>query len=85
MGFASGYELVGWDELQREFFKDSDQKGGGAGQAPPKGAKRTRIEGGGVVLLGPIPLVFGSNTKLTLILVVLTFAIMVVALMIFLM
>jgi uncharacterized protein (TIGR00304 family) len=81
IGFASGYELVGWDEFQRENNGESKPKGQGGGQ--PQKTRKSRIEGGGVVLIGPIPIVFGSNQKLTLLIVIVTFAIMVVAMLFF--
>jgi uncharacterized protein (TIGR00304 family) len=80
IGFASGYELVGWDEFQRDNNGEGKQKGQ-PGQ--PQKARKSRIEGGGVVLIGPIPIVFGSNQKLTLLIVIVTFAIMVVAMLFF--
>ena len=32
--------------------------------------KKTTIKGGGVVLIGPIPIIFGSNWKITLIIII---------------
>lgn len=39
--------------------------------------KKTSIKGGGVVLIGPIPIVFGSNWKIALLLMIIAFLIMI--------
>lgn len=83
IGFLKGFELVSWDEFQGEYSESSQPEKKEDGSARPTATRKTRIEGGGVVLLGPIPIIFGSNQKLTVILVVLTLAIMVVALLFF--
>ena len=36
--------------------------------SPPE--KKTSVKGGGVVLIGPIPIVFGSNWKITLVMMI---------------
>lgn len=41
---------------------------------------RTRAKGGGVILIGPIPIVFGSNAKWTSIAIVLTIVLIVLVL-----
>jgi uncharacterized protein (TIGR00304 family) len=35
-------------------------------------SKKTSVKGGGVILIGPIPIVFGSNWKITVLLMILT-------------
>jgi uncharacterized protein (TIGR00304 family) len=47
-----------------------------------KEEKRTWIKGGGVILIGPIPIVFGSNWKIALILLLLAVVIMLFLLLI---
>jgi uncharacterized protein (TIGR00304 family) len=42
-----------------------------------------RVEGGGVVVIGPIPIVFGSNWKIALILVVATIILMLIIYLLF--
>lgn len=42
-------------------------------------SKKTSIKGGGVVLIGPIPIVFGSNWKITVLLMVLTIIIILIS------
>lgn len=69
------------------FFGFATQLGGAEdieGQQEPGASQQTRpraeksIKGGGVVLIGPIPIIFGSDTKMTLVLVVLAIVLIVV-------
>jgi uncharacterized protein (TIGR00304 family) len=39
--------------------------------------KENRVEGGGIVLIGPIPIIIGSNWKITIILVIVAILILV--------
>jgi uncharacterized protein (TIGR00304 family) len=41
--------------------------------------KKTSIKGGGVVLIGPIPIVFGSNWKITVLLMILAILIILIS------
>ena len=41
-------------------------------------SRKTSIKGGGVVLIGPIPIVFGSNWKIAVILMILAIIIIIV-------
>ena len=43
--------------------------------------KKTSVKGGGIVLIGPIPIIFGSNWKITLVLMIV--AIILIILLIF--
>jgi uncharacterized protein (TIGR00304 family) len=43
-----------------------------------QGYKEKTIKGGGIVLIGPIPIVFGSNWKIALLLMLLAIVIMVI-------
>ena len=43
---------------------------------PP--SRKTSIKGGGVVLIGPIPIVFGSNWKIAVVLMVLAICIIII-------
>lgn len=40
--------------------------------------KKSRVKGGGIVFIGPIPIVFGSNWKIAIILLILAFLIVLV-------
>ena len=44
------------------------------------GEKRSQVKGGGVILIGPIPIVFGSDAKWASIAIVLTIALIVLVL-----
>jgi uncharacterized protein (TIGR00304 family) len=47
----------------------------------PKGGERqTQVRGGGVIMIGPIPIIFGSDAKWTSIAVVLAIALIVIVL-----
>lgn len=41
--------------------------------------KKTSVKGGGVILIGPIPIIFGSNWKITLVLMIVAIIIILVA------
>jgi uncharacterized protein (TIGR00304 family) len=41
--------------------------------------KKTSVKGGGVVLVGPIPIIFGSNWKIAVLLMILTIILLLVA------
>ena len=45
----------------------------------PAQPKKTSVKGGGVVLIGPIPIVFGSNWKIALVMMILAIIIILVA------
>jgi len=42
--------------------------------------KKTSVKGGGVVLIGPIPIVFGSNWKIAVLLIVLAILLIIISL-----
>jgi uncharacterized protein (TIGR00304 family) len=43
--------------------------------------KEAKVEGGGVILLGPIPIVFGTNTKWVIVALILTIILMALSLL----
>lgn len=47
-------------------------------EEPPEQAPKRRVEGGAVIMIGPIPLVFGSDKRMALVAMVLALALMVV-------
>jgi uncharacterized protein (TIGR00304 family) len=52
------------------------------GSRPSEGAeRRTEVRGGGVILIGPIPIVFGSDAKWTSIAILLTIVLIVLVLL----
>jgi uncharacterized protein (TIGR00304 family) len=51
-----------------------------AGRSSESGDRRTQVEGGGVILIGPIPIVFGSDAKWTSVAIVLTILLIILVL-----
>jgi uncharacterized protein (TIGR00304 family) len=78
-GYAKGtFEDEGFEEPQRQRTSSpspSDQR--------PRPQPRKSIKGGGVVLIGPIPVVFGSDAKTAMILMVLAIILIVVVAVLF--
>ena len=46
-------------------------------------SRKTSIKGGGVVLIGPIPIVFGSNWKIAVVLMILAICIIIIGFFVF--
>jgi uncharacterized protein (TIGR00304 family) len=65
------------------FSERMEDKGSrGSSQKPTQsdhGRPRSSIKGGGVVLVGPIPIVFGSDPKTAMVLIILALVVMVAA------
>ena len=64
--------LVGFLVLFLAMMLASRSSGGGEG--------RTQVKGGGVILIGPIPIIFGSDAKWTSIAIVLTIVLIILVL-----
>jgi uncharacterized protein (TIGR00304 family) len=52
-----------------------------SGGRSEEGERRTEVRGGGVIMIGPIPIVFGSDAKWASIAIVLAIVLVVVALL----
>ncbi len=52
-----------------------------AGRSSQEEEKRTEVRGGGVVMIGPIPIIFGSDAKWASVAIVLAMALIVIALL----
>ena len=52
-----------------------------SGEPSQEGKRRTEVRGGGVVMLGPIPIVFGSDAKWAGVVMVLAIVLIVVVLL----
>ena len=52
-----------------------------SGRSSEDGEKRTEVRGGGVVMIGPIPIIFGSDAKWASAAIVLAIVLVVVALL----
>ena len=46
---------------------------------PSEPAKKSSVKGGGVVLIGPIPIVFGSNWKIALVLMIIAIVLILIS------
>jgi uncharacterized protein (TIGR00304 family) len=49
-------------------------------KTPEEGERQTQVKGGGVILIGPIPIIFGSDAKWTSIAIVLAIILIVIVL-----
>lgn len=56
---------------------ETDELNYSYGEQPPQ--KKTSVKGGGVVLIGPIPIVFGSNWKIALVMMIVAIIIIIVS------
>jgi len=72
VGFMKRFTLVAVDLMEEEPRPRSDKKGTGKKRPRTVGDQEVRpartfggAKGGGVVFVGPIPIVFGSDTKVT--------------------
>lgn len=50
----------------------------------PQTEKKSQVKGGGVVLIGPIPIVFGSDAKMAIVVMVLAIVLILLAILFFL-
>jgi uncharacterized protein (TIGR00304 family) len=76
MGFAKGtFEDVG--------VMESPGRGASSSQSPQGPRAQKSIKGGGVVLIGPIPIVFGSDAKTAMVLMVLAIILIIVVAVLF--
>jgi len=50
-----------------------------SGYEEPGPPKKTSVKGGGVVLIGPIPIVFGSNWKIAMVMMIVAIILIIVA------
>ena len=64
LSFIVGFVLMATD------IERSEERTGAASDAMSSGEPRSRTEYGGVVLIGPIPIAFGSNKRVALIMLV---------------
>ncbi len=74
-----GWALAG-DEFYDDYYPPPPRPKPGA-HPPPRTAPhpRPKVHGGGVILIGPIPIIFGSDNKTAIILSILAIIIMIIA------
>jgi uncharacterized protein (TIGR00304 family) len=51
-----------------------------SGRSSEEGGKRAEVRGGGVIMIGPIPIIFGSDAKWTSIAIAMAIVLIVIAL-----
>jgi uncharacterized protein (TIGR00304 family) len=78
MADEEDYEDLFGKQKRTNYGPRSRQGSGQSGQPSPR--PQPKVRGGGVVLIGPIPIIFGSDKKSAIILSVLAIIIMVIAL-----
>ncbi len=69
------------EDSSKSYYGDDDPHSAGLGQEPV--SRRTEVRGGGVIMLGPIPIIIGSDNKSAQILVILTIVLMVLYFLLF--
>ncbi|UCF09289.1 MAG: DUF131 domain-containing protein [Thermoplasmata archaeon] len=74
LGFGAQFAAVAWEE--------PGPQGKQQGQGPRPRTGRS-VKGGGVVLIGPIPIIFGSDARMTAVLVVLAIVLIIVVAFLF--
>jgi uncharacterized protein (TIGR00304 family) len=52
-----------------------------SGKSSEGGETQTQVRGGGVIMIGPIPIIFGSDAKWTIIAIILAIVLMVIVLL----
>ena len=62
--FITGFAMVGVGQIESGPGQIAQN------QAPPESASSRRTEYGGVVLIGPVPIAFGSNKRIALVMLV---------------
>ncbi|MCZ7358297.1 MAG: TIGR00304 family protein [Candidatus Methanoperedens sp.] len=72
--------LLGFLFVAYGIMRSSRESAGTEGRISDQGFKEERVKGGGVILIGPIPIVFGSDRRYVIIAMIL--AIVLVALVI---
>jgi uncharacterized protein (TIGR00304 family) len=70
-----GARFAGFGDFDESEPRDQQRQGQGQGQGQ-KRRTSPAVKGGGVVLIGPIPIIFGSDTRLTIVLVILAIIMM---------
>ncbi len=67
-----GFLLVAFGMMGKESEEPDEERPAGTG-------KETRVKGGGVILIGPVPLVFGTDKRYALLMMILAIVLMLLA------
>ncbi|MDI9394906.1 MAG: TIGR00304 family protein [Euryarchaeota archaeon] len=78
----------GYSKRKEEFGKEADSTGsfqfeGPENKDPYAGKAESKIRGGGVIMLGPIPIIFGSDKESANTAVILAIILMILSLLVF--
>ncbi|HII80564.1 MAG TPA: TIGR00304 family protein [Methanosarcina sp.] len=78
----------GYSKRKEEFGKKTDSSGSFQFEGPEKkepyaGKAESKIRGGGVIMLGPIPIIFGSDKESATTAVILAIILMILSLLVF--
>jgi uncharacterized protein (TIGR00304 family) len=68
-------------EIIMNIFREKGEKPEEKEEKPKK--TKSKVRGGGVVLIGPIPIIFGSDKKFLIIAVILAIALMLISFILF--
>jgi uncharacterized protein (TIGR00304 family) len=71
--------LLGFLLVAYGIMRSSRESAGTEGRISDQGFKEERVKGGGVILIGPIPIVFGSDRRYVIIAMILAIVLMLVA------
>lgn len=80
--FIQGGWVLAGDEFFDDYYPPPPRPKPGARPppgSPPRPRPRPKVHGGGVILIGPIPIIFGSDNKTAIILSILAIIIMIIA------
>lgn len=66
-----GFLLVAFGTMQ--------EKEGAEEEIPEEAGKETRVKGGGVIFIGPVPVVFGTDKKSALLIMILAIVLMILS------
>lgn len=64
-----GFLLIAFGMMGKESEEEDEERPAGTG-------KETRVKGGGVILIGPVPVVFGTDKKSALFMMILAIVLM---------
>lgn len=67
-----GFLLVAFGMMGKESEEPDEERPAGTG-------KETKVKGGGVILIGPVPIVFGTDKRYALLMMILAIVLMLLA------
>ncbi|MCX9024489.1 MAG: TIGR00304 family protein [Candidatus Methanoperedens sp.] len=73
---TAGSFLIILGFLLAAFGTIGNEKKGAEEERPEEAGKETRVKGGGVIFIGPVPVVFGTDKKSALLMMILAIVLM---------